>query len=283
MLFRFHCLVALAIAAQSLVLAQGSPTPPAPPLRFDALPRPPVPADPLELVTGDAQPVQNADQRQAAVKLLTGAHALSNVRAQPHDLKTSFTASGGLPSDGSWLLEDISPGPGIYRWTAQGPNYAGVNLYTDSTQGLLYGNQPGVPLRLAQVRAALFFQAPAIGPRTSMRTATGSLNGAEQSCVLMGFAFFRQAFTGARNWEESEYCVDSNTGLLTTYSPVSGLYIHYDYANAVKFHGKIIPAGFTIAEAGRTVIEARTESVTEPPDPKSSLFTPAGLTSLGVG
>jgi hypothetical protein len=103
----------------------------------DALPRPSVPADPLEIVTGSAQPVQNADQRAAATALLTKARELSNVRAQPYDLRTSFTSSGGLPSDGSWTLEDMSPGRGIYRWTARGPGYAGVNLYTNTTQGML--------------------------------------------------------------------------------------------------------------------------------------------------
>jgi hypothetical protein len=149
----------------------------------------------------------------------------------------------------------------------------------------VYSNLPGsvIPLRLAQAREAIFPTRNAVGPYTSIRTATGYLNGVEQSCVLTGFAIGGHVFTGARNWDESERCVDSNTGLLTTYSPVPGLYVHYDYANAVKCHGKIIPAGFTITVAGRTVIEAKTQDVTDPPDAKSVLFSPAGLTALGVG
>src|ERR1039458_3289902 len=78
-------------------------------LDFDAIPRPPLAPDALELVTGDAQPVQDAQQRIAALGLLDKAHGLSNVRAQPYALKTSFIASGGLASDGSWVLEDIAP------------------------------------------------------------------------------------------------------------------------------------------------------------------------------
>ena len=62
-------------------------------LDFNAIPRPPLPPDPLELVTGDAQPVQDAQQRIAAIGLLDKAHRLSNVRAQPYALRTSFTAS----------------------------------------------------------------------------------------------------------------------------------------------------------------------------------------------
>ncbi len=217
--------------------------------------------------------------------LLTKARELSNVRAQPYDLKTSFTTSGGLPSDGSWTLEDIAPGRGIYRWTAQGPNYAGINLYTHGTRGVLYSNQPAgvLPLRLVQVREAIFFNFAQIGPRLPLRTATGYVNGAEQHCVLLGPNVPGRPSDGGRSWDDSEYCVDSNTGLLTIYSPVPGLYVHYDYSNAIQFHGKTIPGSFTISEAGRTVIEAKTESVSDPGAPQSALFDPAGMTALGVG
>src|SRR5579863_1029604 len=124
-------------------------------LNFEAIPRPPLAPDPLELVAGDAQPVQDAQQRIAAIGLLDKAHKLSNVRAQPYDLKTSFTASGGLASDGVWTLEDIAPKGGGYRWTAQGPNYSAINLYPQSSANGLYGNQPSgiLPLRLIQVRS----------------------------------------------------------------------------------------------------------------------------------
>ena len=61
------------------------------------------------------------------------------------------------------------------------------------------------------------------------------------------------------------------------------MYIHYDYSNGIKFHNKTIPGAFTISEAGRVVITAKTESVSDPGDPKSALFDPAGLTPLGVG
>ena len=61
------------------------------------------------------------------------------------------------------------------------------------------------------------------------------------------------------------------------------MYIHYDYSNGIKFHDKTIPGSFTISEAGRVVINAKTESVADPGDPKSALFDPAGMTPLGVG
>jgi len=248
----------------------------------ETLVRPPIPADLSEPVTSDAQAVQTSEQRQMATMLLNNARALSNVRAYPYELKTTFTSSGSSSSDGAWSLEDISPRRNIYRWTAQGPAYSAINLYNDR---LLYSNQPAgtIPLRLTQVREAIFFIYPGTGPNMSLRTATGNLNGAALNCVLVAPAFGGQSFSGGRNWEESEYCTDPQFGLLVTYSPTPGLYIHYDYTNAIHFHDKTIPGAFTISEEGRAVIEAKTQSVTDPTGLNPSLFTPAGLGPIGVG
>jgi hypothetical protein len=276
-------LAAVIAAFSSLTFAQVPPPRVRLAVNFDTLPRPPVPSDVLEIVN-EAQAVQDAQQRLDAIASLEKARVLSNVRAQPYDLKTSFVSSGGLASDGNWTLEDISRGR-MYRWTAQGPNYSAIQMYPDSARGMLYSNQPGgvIPLRLAQVRAAIFFAYQMPGPQASVRTAVGFLNGVEQSCVLVVIGAGNRSFSGGRNWEESEYCMDSKTGLLTTYSPVPGLFVHYDYASAVTFHGKIIPGSFTITEAGRTVTEARTLSVTDPVDSKDTSFNPSGLAPVGVG
>ena len=249
---------------------------------LQSLARPPIPSDPLELVTSDAQTVQTPEQRLAATSLLEKAHDLSNVRAQAYDLKTSFTAYGSASSDGNWTLEDISPGRNLYRWTAQGPGYSAINLYRER---LLYSNntQSAIPLRLTQVRQAIFFIYPPTGPYMSLRTANGQLNGVTVQCVLAGQGFGGRTFSGARNWEESEYCIDPQSGLLATYSPAPGMYVHYDYSNAIHFHNKIIPGAFTISEAGRTIIEAKTESVTNPGSVNQSLFETAGLNAVGVG
>jgi hypothetical protein len=283
MLTSFRNFPGLLLVVSGVALAQA-PAPVRAALNFNAIVRPPIPADPLELATAAAQPVQDAQQRIAAIGLLNKARDLSNVRAQPYELKTSFSSSGSLASEGNWVLDDISPGRG-YRWTAQGPNYSAINLYPDSTQGALYGNQPSgiLPLRLLQVRSAMFFTYPTIGPLASVRTVTGSLNGVEQRCVLVVIGAGDRSFSGGRNWEESEYCVDANSGLLTTYSPAPGLFVHYDYSSALRFHDKTIPTSFTISQGGRTVIEAKTISVTDPPDAKDPMFNPAGLTALGAG
>jgi hypothetical protein len=274
--FALFLVVSLALAAQSARVRAA--------LDFDAIPRPPLPADPLELVTSAAQPAEDAQQRIAALGLLNQARDLSNVRAQPYDLKTSVSASGGLPSDGTWTLEDTARGRG-YRWTAEGPNYFAVNLYPNGVENGLYETRPGgtMPLRLLQARAAIFFVYPRVGPRASVRTATGFLNGAEQHCVLLSIGAGARTFTGARNWEESEYCMDGRNGLLSVYSPVPGLYVHYDYSSSIRFHNKYIPTGFTITQAGQTVVDARTIGVTDPPASTDAVFQPVPQAALGVG
>jgi len=243
----------------------------------ESLPQPAVPSDPLELVTGDAQPVQTAEQRLAATNLVENARALSNVRAHAYDLKTTFTSSGG-----DWNLEDISPSHNAYRWSAQGLSYAAVNLHLNK---LFYTNQPAgpVPLRLAQVRSAIFFAYRLTGPRATLRTFAGNLNGAEVSCVLVSHGPQTMAVAGGRRWEESESCIDPKTGLLMTYSPVPGMFVRYDYTNAIRFHDKTVAGKFTITEAGQAIVEARTESVTDPANLDPALFEPAGLTQVGVG
>ncbi len=246
----------------------------------------PVPYDPSELVTGDAQVIRNAEERAATLQLLVTAQRLSNVRLRPYDLKTTFTSYGSLPSDGRWILEDTSPGAGIYRWTAQGPSFSGIFL---SLNKLLSSNQPGgaVPLRLAQVRSAIFgVYYPQIGPYAALRMANGYLNGGELRCVLVARGGPRTAqpeFAKGRSFGESEYCVDPRTGLLAMYSPVAGVYIHYDYASAEHFHDITIPDRFTIAERGRTIIEARTENLSDAQPKNSNLFLPAGLSPVGAG
>jgi hypothetical protein len=117
----------------------------------------------------------------------------------------------------------------------------------------------------------------------SIRTASGLLNGAEQRCVLLVIGAGGRSFTGVRNWEESEYCIDAQTGLLTTYSPVPGLFVRYDYSQAIHFHDKLIANAFTIWEAGQKVAEATTVSVSDPPAATDPIFSPTGLLPLGAG
>jgi hypothetical protein len=285
---RCRWVVFAALALQGVAMAQepaGTPTSTHLPPLILSLMHFPAPYDPLELVPDGAQPVQNAEDRAATIELLTRARDLSNVRLHPYDLKTTFSTYTSSSSDGRWSLEDTSPSRGIYRWTAQGPSFSGVFL----TNGdLVSTDRPsgGIPLRLAQVREAIFWIYPGIGRYASLRVATASLDGTEVRCILVAHGMIgssKNSFSSGRSFQESEYCVNPKTGLLATYSPVPGLYVRYDYGNALHFHEETIPNGFTITESGRAVIEAKTESVTASPDAGLSIFKPEGLTPLGVG
>ena len=266
-------LIASFVACQMLAAGQ-MPSP---------LQEPPPPSDHLELALAGAQPVQDVNQRAALVALLLRAFRQSNVRTQPYDLKTTFTSFGTSASDGTWKLQDTSPGQGVYRWTADGPSLSSVNLFLPGN--VLYSNRPSpsVPLRLAQVRTVLFFKTAALGPRASLRSVAGSLDGTQVSCGLVSYGRNMGQAVGPRRWEESEYCVEPSSGDLLTYSPVPGVYTLFDYSTAIHFHDKVIPSKFTITEGGKPVIEAQVDSLTDPSDADSPLFQADGLTAVGVG
>jgi hypothetical protein len=241
---------------------------------------PPVPSDPLELITGGAQPITDPTQRAKIIDLLIAVHRNSNVRAQPYDLKTTFTVTGSL-SAGQWQEEDTSRGGDGYRWTVEGPGYSAVTLTVDR---VTYSSQASatLPLRLMQVREAIFKPEAVVGSYATLRTANATLNGADLLCALVTHNAATAAAAGTRRWEEQEWCVDPNAGTLVTFSAAPGQYLHYDYSKGLRFNGKQIPNGFTITQAGQTIIEAQTESVAAPTE-NAAAFQPAGLNQLGVG
>lgn len=244
-----------------------------------------VPYDANEPVSGSAQQVQTAEERAAAIDLLTKARQLSNIRQFPYLLKTTFT-SYGSQADGTWILEDTSPGREIYRWTAQGPSFSGTFLFREH---LLLSDHAGgeIPLRLAQVRNAMWSEFyPGFGPHAALFMASGNLAGAELKCLLIMPGVIRadRQLPASRSYNEREYCVYPQTGLLAIYSPVPGYFVRYDYSAPLHFHDKItVPNSFTIYEAGKAIIEARTESIGEPATANDAMFEGSGLQPVGTG
>lgn len=237
--------------------------------------QPNVPPDPLE-AAGNAEPVQDVAGRAKAINLLKNSQFLSNVRRVPYDLKTHFTSA-----DGTWQIEDSSRGRDVYRWAVQSPSYSAVNLFLNR---VIYSNQSAaIPLRLAQVHSAIFAHYPAYGARATLRIAQGNLNGTQVTCVLVSHLFNAQPAAGPRRWEEYESCIDPQSGLLISYSPVPGMYVIYDYSNSKHLGNVTLPGKFTITEAGQAVVEAEIDSLTPPATADASLYTAAGLQPLGVG
>ena len=54
-----------------------------------------------------------------------------------------------------------------------------------------------------------------------------------------------------RGWEETEECIDPQSGLLQVHSEAPGRYAVYDYSNAPQLGGHRLPRSVTVTEAGR--------------------------------
>jgi len=248
--------------------------------RRDAGSTVPVPGDPLELVTGPAHAVKSSGRRNVVVQLLDRARNNYALRrgGQGYDLKVSFTVDSGgqTEHDGSWKMEDIFDPKQGHRWTAEASDsYAIIRI---SSHGAFYGDEPAshVPLRLQEVRAALFDSIPPSEnvARAAIRKSNVVVNGASLTCVLLSVARNVPSGTPGRRWDESEECFDPESGLLRTHSQVPGRYYSYDYTNAPRLADHVLPRKVIVTEAGRTVTTISVDSLTPLPAADPSLFVP---------
>jgi hypothetical protein len=79
--------------------------------------------------------------------------------------------------------------------------------------------------------------------------------------------------THGRRWEETEDCIDPESGLLQVHSQAPGRYYAYDYS-ASQLDGHTLPRKVIVTEAGRTVTEISVDSLREIPSADPSLFIP---------
>lgn len=261
------------ILAPSVALAQGALRPGA------------IPADPLELAAGPVAAAQPA-AHTAALQLLgraRGNYALRSAgrafSGQAYDIKVAFTVNSGgqTAHDGAWQMEDMFDPRLGFRWTATGPDGYSITRIR-AQDGMLYGDETGsyVPLRLQEARAALFDPIPhqdSLG-RASVRTSTAEFNGAQLTCVLLSGQAKDAKASGGRRWNEAEECIDPQTGLLATHSPVPGRYFAYDYKDARRFDGRVLPDQVTVTEGGKTVTTISVQSLTALDNADPSLFAP---------
>lgn len=240
-----------------------------------------IPADPLEMATGPIQVVNAPADREAVLQLLARARKSYDLRAagQGYDLKVVFTVNSGAQTDydGAWQMEDVSdPAHGL-RWTATG--VAGYTTTQISANKMLYGvgTATTIPLRLHEARAALFgpMGSAANAQRASIRTATASFHGAQVTCVLLTDPGFAPSSAPGRHWEETEECIDPQTGLLQVHSQAPGRYYAYQYSNALQLGGHLLPQKVMVTEAGRVVSEISVVSLTPLSDSDASLFVPS--------
>jgi hypothetical protein len=244
----------------------------------------PVPGDPLEMVAGQIELANKPASREAALELLGRARNSYALRSsgQGYDLKVTFTVnSGGQTAyDGAWEMEDVyDPTEGL-RWTAKAA--AGYTTTQIVSNGMFYGagTSSTIPLRLQEARAALFDPMPTAQnvDRQAIRTSTATFNGAQLTCVLLSGS---KNATGAagRSWDETEECIDPQSGLLRVHSQVPGRYYAYEYgaydANIPQPGAYMLPRKVTVTEAGKTVSVISVESLQELSNADPSLFVPS--------
>jgi hypothetical protein len=237
----------------------------------------PLPNDPLELATAGIEAVTPPSRAEALGFLgRAQSHYRLQTAGQAYDLKVTFTVNSGGKTkyDGTWQMEDIfDPQLGL-RWTAQ--SAGSYEITRIASHGKLYGEETGsyVPLRLQEARAALFDPLPsARNAALAIRTANATFNGAPVTCILLSRSRHSPA-AGRRRWNETEECIDAQTGMLETHSQVPGRYYVYDYSNAPTLAGHIFPHKVTVSEGGHVVSEISVESLTPISSANPSWFEP---------
>jgi len=234
--------------------------------------------EPLDSSTAQIEAVDTPAARQTALRLLSKARAGYLLRAgtQGFDLKVTFTVDSGGQTlyDGVWKMEDqFVPGMGL-RWTAQ-TTQAGysVTRITAGNATWADGTSSTLPLRLHEARVALFDSMPPAANlgHAAIRTSTVAYNGAQLTCILLS------ASAGAapgRRAEETEECIDPQSGLLRIHSQVPGRYYVYDYAKAPRLGSRVFPRTVLVTEGGKVVSTISVDSLTDLSSADPALFVP---------
>ena len=240
----------------------------------------PIPQDPLELATGPIQSATTPESREPALQLLGRARNQFALRSngQAYDLKVNFAANslGRTNHDGAWQMEDLFVPKQGHRWTAT--SASGYTTTSIAAAGKVWGDEASsaVPLRLLEARGVLFdpLQSPAYADQGTIRTSTATFGGAAVTCLLLSRSKNGAALAAGRDWEETEECIDPQSGLLRVHSEVPGRYAVYDYTGAPQLSGHVLPHTVTIMEAGRMVSKVTVESLGGISAPDPNLFVP---------
>jgi hypothetical protein len=238
-----------------------------------AAPLAPVPDSPLEMVAQPARLLTSEDERAAALALFE--HARQNLSLRngvpPFQMEVSFMSSGQTQFEGDGSMEDISFSP-RWRWTAQIGSSSQTHLSPGA--GVVYSTNPHdpIPMRVQMVRSALFTPIAFNLGADVIRTAEVNHDGKELTCMLLSSS---APYPNApRQWFETEYCMDADTGLLRTWSEAPGIYIDYNYADAIHFAGRTIPRDITVTEGSEAILQIHVNSLEPAVGLMPSMFQP---------
>ena len=247
----------------------------------------PVPGDPHELVTGTDKAVAKQMDRTEALKLLNKAKRPMRLHAPvtpPHLLTVTFTATGDPANSGTGKLTELWLGQQNWRWTAR------LGSFEMTRVGTLTGTfdekpVPLVPMRIHMMRNTLFWAAQGLTANSQFRSAAVEWNGRPATCLLVSDQLETSELTRSRRWDEEEYCIDDQTGLLQVFSVAPGNYVVYSYSGGLSFHGQPIPDGIKTFVAGAVAIDASvriedpgvSDTIPSPSAEMMAASTPVGL------
>lgn len=230
----------------------------------------PVPADPYELVTTQAQVASSPAERAAALGLFE--RAMQNAKlhmpgTQPYQILAPFLAAGDSAYVGPGKLTETWLSGQSWRWAAELGSFSMVRVGWHG-RTLEVRHITEVPSRIQMLRNAIFGAAETSPSKAQVRSAAVQWNGRPTTCLLTSTVTGLAAQAQGRLWEEEEYCIDNATGAIQILSVAPGTYVVYGYGKNQQFRGRLIPDQITISVAGTTVVEAQVDmsdamSVTE--------------------
>ncbi|HKV91852.1 MAG TPA: hypothetical protein VJW20_04815 [Candidatus Angelobacter sp.] len=245
----------------------------------------PVPPDPFELVTGATQVPSTPEDRSAVLGLLERARQNGDLHAAgsaAYTMHVSFNASGNVLVTGAGEMEETWFSPAMARWTAHLGDFSLDRIFND---GRTFDDKVAdfIPIRLQMLRGAIFWPINFKQAHTLIRTAAVKWKGKDLTCALVSGDMSDATATPGRRWEEREFCIENKTGLLQVLSDAPGIYILYDYTNALRFHGHVLPSQFKIVESGNTVLESHLESIADAISSPDLLAPSAQMKANGQG
>jgi hypothetical protein len=266
--FRITPTLAFLLAAIPCSLIAVSPA-----ARGQAMALAAVPDTPLELVTGSARVLITPEERDAAMDLLARARqnvTLHSAGMPPFQIKVSFTASGGSQFEGDGTMEEIYAGA-VLRWTERLASSSQMHIVSGGQTFATNPTEP-VPLRVQMVRGAIF-QPIGPAPGTGMiRAQNVQRDGQELTCLLLSGSVPTAPMP--RQWVETEFCIDPATALLHSWSAAPGIYVSYDYSDAIQFHGRTLARQMTVVEGNKPVLQIHIDSLKDTGNLDPVIFQP---------
>lgn len=220
----------------------------------------PIPTSPYELAKGVTKLLDTPEQRASVMGLIDRARQngdLHTVGAAPFTVKVSFTAAGNATYTGNGEMEETWVSRRLWSWTAHLAGYSQYRIMNDR----VYDDYIGpIPMRVAMLRSILYWPL-SLGQQAQLRISAGDWQEKKIMCILVSGGMALADSAPGRRWEESEYCIDTASGLLQTYSPAPGIYVVYDYAKAILFHARSVPRAITVYEGDSPVLQAHVDSL----------------------